>query len=70
MKLHLFFNDLLDRVLKIHESDAIVSQIKENTNNKIDQVTASLKESGRLQRKVMNKTTTTYYIAKASGVLR
>jgi hypothetical protein len=70
MRVLIDIHHLLDKLLKTTESDMQIQQIKHETNDKVDDVTASLKEVGRLQIKVMNKTTTTYFIAKAAGVLR
>lgn len=69
MRIYTQLATLLDKLLKLNESEEQVSQIKQIAIDKVEETTKSLRKAGRLQRTVMNKTTT-YYIARASGVLK
>lgn len=64
-----FMSDWLDRILKTKESEQIVSKIKDKVQSKVDKVTETMVEQGKLQRKIIHKTTT-YYLAKVSGGLK
>ena len=59
----------LDDRLGLTQSDVYVAHIKENAQNKVDEMTEVLKEQSELQRLVIKKTTT-YYIGKAAGVIK
>lgn len=64
-----FFCTWLDKLSKTRETDEKVNAIKQDTINKINQTTKSVKQAGELQNLVMKKTTT-YYIGKAMGAIK
>jgi len=69
--LHVFFIcRFIDKLLKLEQAEREVHEVKQEAINKVNEVNKTLKKAGQLQKIVMQKTTTTYYIAKAAGVLR
>lgn len=59
----------IDKVLGITTSEEIVSGLKTDAIQKVDEATSTMKKAGELQRLVIKKTTT-YYLAKSMGVIR
>lgn len=57
---------LIQHLLKMQQVEDEVCQIKNKSIEKINNTTDILKEAGRLQSKVLQRTTT-YYIGKAVG---
>lgn len=61
--------DWLDDKLGLTQSDKDVAGIKQNAQDRVEEVTKSLKKQGQLQQQVIKKTTT-YYIGRAQGVVK
>ena len=62
---------LIDKIFKLHleSSEKEVNVIKDDANNKVEEVRITLEQAGKLQTKVLRKTTT-YYLGKAAGVIK
>jgi hypothetical protein len=59
----------LDDKLGLTRSDEAIANIKKGAEDQVAEVTTTLKIQGKLQQKVIEKTTT-YYIARAAGVIK
>ena len=62
-------NKLVSKLLGLDHKEAQIAQIKADTQNSIDKVTAVLKRQGKLQEIVIQKTTT-FYLAQAIGIIK
>lgn len=62
-------NGWLDDKLGLTKSDKEVANIKQNAQDRVSEVTKTLKKQGDLQRQVIKKTTT-YYIGRATGAIK
>lgn len=60
---------VIRRLLKLDENDREIDRIHKNAHKKIEECSAVLKKAGEMDRKIMKKTTT-FYVAKALGVLQ
>lgn len=63
------FHRLFDKLLHMQSTEQKVNIIKQSTDFKVQEVSITLKKAGRLQNLVVKKTTT-YYFAKALGILK
>lgn len=64
-----YLHNKLDRLLGLPQSEQAVSDIKKDAQKQVNDVTKSLRKQGELQNLVIQRTTT-YYIAKAAGVIK
>ncbi len=64
-----FLCSRINHFFKIDLIDDEVAQIKKKTSKKAISVTKTLQKMGKLQNKVFERSTTTYLIAKAQGIL-
>lgn len=60
---------LIRKLLKLDQNDQEIAQIQDRALSQIDQATAIMKRAGRM-REIMIRKTTTYYIARAMGVIK
>lgn len=59
---------LIRKWLKLDENDAEIEKIHKRTRKQIHKTVVVLNECGKMDRQIMQKTTT-YFIAKAAGVI-
>lgn len=69
MAFNLSLNKLLTKLFNLDSSEEKVQEIKQEVTDKVNDASTSIKRAGKLQQRVMRRTTT-YYIARASGVLK
>lgn len=59
----------IDRRLGMEKSENRVRKVKQDAVDQMEEVASVLDKAGRLQKIVMKKTTT-FYIAKAAGIIK
>ena len=65
------FLKFIDKILclNLENSENEVVSVKQNADTKMNEVTVTLKVAGKLQKQIMQKTTT-YFLAKGAGAIK